>query len=96
MCLVLPLFHIFGLVASLLVAMIENIKIPDETWGEIVGCALVLRPGYDFNKEDFKSALAKDIASHKIPENIVIYEGFLLLANGKVNVLNLKIDMASR
>lgn len=36
MCLVLPLFHIFGLVASLLVSMIENIKIviPDKVKAE--------------------------------------------------------------
>ncbi len=74
----------------------QIVGLPDEYFGEIVGCALTLRPGAAFDEEDFKSYLRSRLAPHKIPAVIAVYEAFPLLANGKVDVLALKRDMAAR
>ena len=75
------------------VAACQIIGIPDDTWGESIGCALILNPGHNFNEEEFKEYLKSQLASHKIPTIIEIYETFPLLANGKVDVLKLKANM---
>ena len=72
----------------------QIIGIPDDTWGESIGCALVLKQGHEFNEEEFKSYLKGQLASNKIPTHIKIYDAFPLLANGKVNVLKIKADMS--
>ena len=77
------------------VAACQIVGIPDETWGENVGCALVLKPGSQFNEDEFKEALKNELSSNKIPTVIKIYDTFPLLANGKVNVLEIKKDMSN-
>ena len=72
----------------------QVVGIPDETWGENVGCALVLKPGYEFDENAFKESLKADLSSNKIPTVIKLYDTFPLLANGKVDVLQIKKDMA--
>ena len=74
----------------------QIIGLPDDYYGEIVGCALVLKENVSFNEEDFKSYLKEHLAPHKIPACIFVYDAFPLLANGKVDVLSLKKDMISR
>ncbi len=75
---------------------VQIIGLPDEYYGEIVGCALVLKKNVSFDVEDFKNYLGSHLAKHKIPSCIVVYDAFPLLANGKVDVLSLKKDMISR
>ena len=75
---------------------VQIVGLPDEYYGEIVGCALVLKKNVSFDEEDFKNYLGSHLAKHKIPSYIVIYDAFPLLANGKVDVLTLKKDMISR
>jgi len=71
----------------------QIIGIPDDTWGENIGCALIIKKGHEFDEKEFKESLKSSLASNKIPTNIVVYESFPLLANGKVDVLKLKKDM---
>ena len=75
---------------------VQIVGLPDEYYGEIVGCALVLKENVSFNEEDFKNYLGNHLAKHKIPSLIVVYDAFPLLANGKVDVITLKKDMISR
>lgn len=75
---------------------VQIVGLPDEYYGEIVGCALVLKKNASFDEEDFKNYLGSHLAKHKIPSCIVVYDAFPLLANGKVDVLTLKKDMISR
>lgn len=75
---------------------VQIIGLPDDYYGEIVGCALVLKKNVSFNEEDFRNYLKEHLAPHKIPSHIFVYDTFPLLANGKVDVLNLKKDMISR
>ena len=77
------------------VAGCQIVGIPDETWGENVGCALVLKQGHEFNEEEFKKSLKDELSSNKIPTVIKIYDAFPLLANGKVDVLKIKKDMSN-
>ena len=74
----------------------QIIGLPDDYFGEIVGCALVLKENVSFNEEDFKNYLKEYLAPHKIPSCIHIYDAFPLLANGKVDMLTLKKDMIER
>lgn len=75
---------------------VQVIGLPDEYYGEIVGCALMLQPGATFDEEDFKSYLGSRLAPHKIPAVIEVYDAFPLLANGKTDVLTLKKDMTAK
>ena len=77
------------------VAACQILGIPDDTWGENVACALVLKPGHQFDENEFKEALKVELSSNKIPTVIKIYDTFPLLANGKVDVLKIKKDMSN-
>ena len=74
----------------------QIVGLPDDYYGEIVGCALVFKNKEEFNEDDFKNYLKQHLAAHKIPSCICLYDAFPLLANGKVDVLSLKKDMISR
>ena len=78
------------------VAGVQIIGLPDEYYGEIVGCALMLKPGAAFDETRFRDYLKERLAPHKIPAHIVTYPAFPLLANGKVDVLSLKKDLIER
>ena len=71
----------------------QIIGIPDDTWGESIGCALLVKPEHTFNEDEFKDYLKEHLASNKIPTVIKVYDVFPLLANGKVDVLKLKAQM---
>ena len=73
----------------------QIIGLPDDYYGEIVSCALMINDN-NFNLDDFKNYLKNELASHKIPSHIFIYDQFPYLANGKVDVLSLKKDMLSK
>lgn len=74
----------------------QVVGIPDETYGEIVGCALMLQQGTPFDENHFRAFLKERLAPHKIPTVVAVYDAFPLLANGKVNVTALKKDMAGK
>ncbi len=74
---------------------VQIVGLPDDYYGEIVGCALMLRPGAAFNEEEFKEFLQSRLAPHKIPAVIAVYDAFPLLANGKTDVLTLTKEMAA-
>ena len=73
----------------------QIIGLPDDYYGEIVSAALMINDN-NFNLDDFKNYLKNELASHKIPSHIFIYDQFPYLANGKVDVLSLKKDMLSK
>ena len=61
-----------------------------------MGCALVLKPGAEFDETRFRDYLKVRLAPHKIPAHVVTYPAFPLLANGKVDALSLKKDLIER
>ena len=75
---------------------VQVIGLPDDYYGEIVGCAVVLKPDADFSETDFRKYLKRTLAPHKVPSHIMVCPAFPLLANGKVDVLSLKKGMMER
>ncbi len=75
---------------------VKVIGVPDEKFGEIVAAALLLSPGKSFDREKAESFFLKHLAGFKAPEYYVLYESFPLLANGKIDMVNLKKDVAAK
>ena len=69
---------------------------PDDFWGEIVVCALVLKNGYTFDEEQMRAHLKTKLAKFKIPEYFIIYDSFPMLSNGKIDLLSLKKDLEEK
>lgn len=72
------------------VANVQVFGVPHEFWGEQVAAAILLKPGYAFNKEEFLSHVATKLAKIKVPDHVYVFEEFPTLANGKTDLINLK------
>lgn len=70
--------------------------IPDDYYGEIVGCAIILQSGAEFDEAVFRTYLSNQLAVHEVPAFIAVYDQFPLLASGKVDVLTLRQDMQQK
>ena len=78
------------------IADVKVMGAPDDFWGETVEAAIIIKQGTIFDSESFKEKLKTKLAKHKIPEHFFIYERFPLLANGKVDAVNLKKEIAEK
>jgi fatty-acyl-CoA synthase len=78
------------------IADVKVLGAPDDFWGETVEAAIVLKQGVSFNAENFKEKLGTLLAKHKLPDNFFIYEQFPTLANGKIDALTLKKEIAEK
>lgn len=75
---------------------VRIVGVPDEHYGEIVAAAVVMRPGKAFSREQVESYVLGHLARYKAPEYYVLYDAFPLLSNGKIDMVSLKKDVASR
>ena len=75
---------------------VKVVGVPDELFGEIVAAAVVMKSGATFNRNDIESVIRSKLANFKIPAHYVLYDAFPLLANGKVNMLEIKKDVANK
>ena len=57
--------------------------VPDERFGEVVACALVVRGV--FERGAFDSAIEQHLASHERPRRLALLSSFELLPNGKID-----------
>ena len=78
------------------IADVQILGIPDDYYGEIVGCAIILRPGVNFDEMAFRTYLHDHLAVHEMPAFIAVYDQFPLLASGKVDGLTLRQDMQQK
>ena len=78
------------------IADVKVMGAPDDFWGETVEAAIILKQGTTFDSESFKEKLRTKLAKHKIPDHFFIYEQFPLLANGKIDAVNLKKEIAEK
>lgn len=78
------------------IADVKVLGAPDDFWGETVEAAIILKQGVSFDAESFKENLKSKLAKHKIPDHFFIYEQFPLLANGKIDAVNLKKEIAEK
>ena len=75
---------------------VKAVGVPDEIYGEIIGAAVIMAPGCAFSREKTEAHILSRLARYKAPAYYVLYESFPLLANGKVDMVTLKKDVASR
>lgn len=78
------------------VADVKVLGLPDPFYGEIVGAALLLKPGATFDEAAMRTFLEPRIAKYKIPAHFVVYEAFPSFSTGKINMLELKKDMVQK
>ncbi len=74
---------------------VKVVGVPDEKYGEIVAAAIVMTKGEDFDREKIETHILKHLSKYKAPDYYVIYEAFPLLSNGKIDMVNLKTDVAA-
>ena len=52
-----------------------------------------MKEGRTFDEEAMREALKQKLAKFKIPAYFIVYDKFPVLANGKLDVVNLKKDI---
>ncbi|MCR4818116.1 MAG: AMP-binding protein [Fretibacterium sp.] len=72
------------------------IGVPDETYGEAVSAAVVLKAEAAFNEEEMRDFLMSKLAKYKIPTYFFVYEKLPALANGKIDAVSLKKEIIDR
>lgn len=72
------------------------IGVPSEFWGEEVGACIVMEEGATFNEETVKEYLSKQLAKFKVPSHYFLFDSFPSLANGKIDVKEVKKTALSR
>ncbi len=60
------------------------VGVPDPTWGERVGAAVVLRPGNALELEGLRSWAKDRLAAHKLPSRLLVLDSLPRNALGKV------------
>ena len=75
---------------------VKVVGVPDERYGEIVAAASVMDSGSSFDREKTEAHILTHLARYKAPAYYVVYEEFPLLSNGKVDMINLKKEVAAR
>ena len=78
------------------IADVKVLGVPDEMLGEAVCAAVVMKEGKTFDEAAMREALKAKLAKYKIPAAFVVYDSFPLLANGKIDAVNLKADVIRR
>jgi fatty-acyl-CoA synthase len=67
---------------------------PSEFFGEEVAACLELREGASLNKEDLLQYTGTKLAKFKVPSYVFVYDAFPHLPNGKIDMVNLRKDVA--
>ncbi len=75
---------------------VKVVGVPDEHFGEIVAAAVVCKPGMSFSREKVEKHIRGRLARYKAPVYYALYDAFPLLANGKINMLKLKQEVAEK
>ena len=72
------------------------IGVPDETYGEAVSAAVVLKAGASFDEKEMRDFLMTKLAKYKIPTYFFVYDKLPSLANGKIDAVSLKKEIIDR
>ena len=75
---------------------VKVVGVPDEKYGEIVAAAIDMAEGQIFDREKTETHILKHLAKYKAPEYYVVYDKFPLLSNGKIDMTNLKKEVAAK
>jgi fatty-acyl-CoA synthase len=72
------------------------IGVPDETYGEAVSAAVVMKNGASFDEKEMRDFLMTKLAKYKIPTYFFVYDRLPALANGKIDAVSLKKEIIDR
>ena len=61
------------------------VGVPDEKWGQAVTGVIRMKPGVNFNEEDLRSFVRKNLAPYKVPKRILPTGIALRAVNGKAD-----------
>ena len=75
---------------------VKVVGVPDEKYGEIVAAAIVMSEGKSFDREKTNAHVLEHLAKYKAPSYYVLYDKFPLLSNGKIDMVNLKKEVADK
>ncbi|MBQ1287819.1 MAG: hypothetical protein IIY22_04610, partial [Erysipelotrichaceae bacterium] len=75
---------------------VKVVGVPDEKYGEVVAAAVVMAEGKSFNRKETEVFVLEHLARYKAPVYYVLYEKFPLLSNGKIDMVNLKKEVADK
>jgi len=67
------------------VAGAAAVGVPDDRWGQQVGAAVRLRPGFTASPEDLAAHLATRLAHFKVPQHWLFVDEFPMTPNGKIS-----------
>ena len=74
------------------VSQVAVIGVPDHRMGEVAKAFVVLRPGADFDAEEFLAWCKAEMANYKVPRSVEVLDALPLNASGKV----LKFELRDR
>lgn len=72
---------------------VKVVGVPHHFYGEEVAAALVVKDKDAFCEEDIKEYLHSKLASYKVPQYYVLYDKFMTLGSGKIDLIALKADV---
>ena len=78
------------------IADVKVVGVPHPIYGEEVAAAIVLKSGATFDEEAAKKFLYGRLAKYKVPQYYLIYDKFMTLGSGKIDVMTLKSDVEKR
>ncbi|MGK2873093.1 MAG: acyl-CoA synthetase [Alphaproteobacteria bacterium] len=61
------------------------VGVPDEKWGQAVTGVIKMKPGVNFNEEELRGFVRKNLAPYKVPKRILPAEIALRAVNGKAD-----------
>ena len=78
------------------VADVKVLGIPDDFYGEVVGAGILMKDSLQLDREDLMAFLAQRLAKYKLPAYVFQCSAFPLLANGKVDIVNLRKEIIEK
>lgn len=78
---------------------ISEVKVmgaPDSMYGESVQACVAVQSGYSLDSASIQRFMKGRVSSFKMPSNFFIFDKFPIQSNGKVNFVQLKVEMLQR
>ncbi len=72
------------------------VGVHDDYFGETIAAAIIMKKGAAFDRASLDRHILSKLSKFKLPTYYVIFDDFPLLANGKVNMIELKKDLEKR
>lgn len=75
---------------------VKVVGVHDDYFGETIAAAIIMKEGSDFDRASLERHILSKLSKFKLPSYYVLFDQFPLLANGKVDMIELKKDLEKR